>query len=114
MNKACLALIGLSLTVGWTTAAGAVSPAGAAGTVLRTPLQCQIVSEKVLQITNSTGRAVSAGTQIYYDVVRKPDHAHMPGSFVTSGLAPAAVVRRGLYPSYSCTAWFRKPLVMSP
>ena len=114
MNRLHVALVSLGVLAGTASSALAVPHGAIAESILRTPLQCQILSGKVIAITNSTGATISGGTQISYDVIRMPDHAHIGGQFVSSTMPPGATVKRGLFPAYSCTAWFRKPLVLAP
>ncbi|HZP21292.1 MAG TPA: hypothetical protein VFB16_13930 [Bauldia sp.] len=92
--------------------------AGPAGTnpALRptVSLRCEIVNSKVVKITNSTGSVISAGTRISYDAVRAHGAGHYGGSFLSPQLQPGAFVQRGGEDSSTCTAWFVRPLLMSP
>ena len=77
-------------------------------------LGCQVQNEKLLAITNTTGAVISAGTNITYDAIRKADQAHYGRTISTGGMAPGAVLKIGVLPSSSCTAWFMRPAVMAP
>jgi hypothetical protein len=115
MNASNAGLMGLVLAAGL----AATGQAGAASrfndlSALNVSIRCEIVAEKVIEITNTSGGFIAGGTTISYDVVRRPDQAHVVGSFVTSGLGPGSSVKKGLFPALSCTAWFRRPLVLAP
>jgi hypothetical protein len=67
-----------------------------------------------LVITNTTGGTIAAGTPITFDIVRKPDGSHFSRTLQTSVLPPGYSVRVGGFPSFSCTAWFRRAPVAAP
>ena len=77
-------------------------------------LSCRVENEKVLVITNTSGGALTAGTAITYDAVRKPDGVHYGRVFQTGALATGGLVRVGAMPSFSCTAWFRRTPLLAP
>ncbi|CAN5172127.1 hypothetical protein BH10PSE9_BH10PSE9_11460 [soil metagenome] len=79
---------------------------------LTVPLGCQIRSEKVIVITNTTGAAI-ANTNISYDAVRKPDGKHYGATKKVTFLAVGGILQTGGVQSFSCTAWFKRvPLLM--
>ena len=99
--------------------AAAIGPASAGKfmppveTALNVALGCQIVNHKELTITNTTGAAIAAGTRISYSYVRDPDRKSFSGSLSGGQIAPGQVVKKGIVPAFSCSAWFRRQPVMA-
>jgi hypothetical protein len=95
------------------SSAGIYGPGGISP--LTVALGCHVENEKVLAISNSGAGAIPAGTAISYDMIRKPDHARITRVVhIGAPLTPGGVVRVGVVPSFSCTAWFRRTLVTAP
>lgn len=114
MNRLHVTLAGATVLASLALPAFAASRAIVNDTILQTPLKCAMENVKILVVTNSTGATISAGTRIHYAFERMPDHAKISGSAITGKLLPGAVVKRGVGPAFSCTASFRKTLVLAP
>jgi hypothetical protein len=108
-----VAALGVGLLL--TSAAPSLAQLGGAGLIAsNVALGCRVQDEKVLVITNTTGATIASGTPITFDTVRKPDRAHFGRTFQTNALLPGSSVRISGFPSFSCTAWFKRTPVLAP
>ncbi len=96
-----------------------IAPGGATAssrlddTAFRVKLGCQISQVKVIVITN-TASPIAAGTQITYDAIRLGDGQHYGRTGGGPFLAPGTSFKVGGAPSSSCTAWYRRQLLLAP
>jgi hypothetical protein len=98
-----------------TSAGPSLAQLGGAGLIAsNVALGCRVQGETVLVITNTTGGIIAARTPITFDTVRKPDRTHFGRTFQTNALPPGSSVRISGFPSFSCTAWFKRAPVLAP
>ena len=115
MNGSRAVLASLVAAAGAAASGGADSAVRLDMLVNRVAIGCGIQNEKVLVITNTTGAPIAAGTRLSWDAVLKPNQRHQAGSLMLGvALQPDGVVKVGLAPASSCTAWFVRPLLLAP
>ncbi|HEY5080949.1 MAG TPA: hypothetical protein VII91_03335 [Bauldia sp.] len=104
----------LLLAAVFASIATGASATGAGGSALERNvyLKCGLENSKIVAVTNSTGKIITAGTKISFSALRRGSTAYFDGSFLSPDMVPGAAIKRPAVDSVSCTAWYVKPLLM--
>jgi len=111
--KTALSLVIVAAVTVIGSAANAAPP-NAATSILKAPLGCSISYGKVIVITNTTNATIAAGTSMGYDAVRYGTGAHYGRTFIGPALPAGQQLKIGTEPTTSCTAWYKRQLMMAP